>query len=61
MKNGGLNDYRNNYWDDIDEEEEELKELAELAAERTWDFNPEPEEIKDDPEPPPHTPTREEK
>jgi hypothetical protein len=41
---------------EIDEEEEQLKKFAELAIDRTWDFDPEPEDSKDDPEPPPHTP-----
>jgi len=33
---------------EIDEEEEELKMLATLTAEKTWTFDPEPEEKKDE-------------
>lgn len=33
---------------EIDEEEEELKKFAEYASEKTWDFDPEPDEPKED-------------
>jgi hypothetical protein len=36
---------------EIDDEEEQLKKFAELAIERTWDFDPEPNEPKEDSDP----------
>lgn len=35
---------------EIDDEEEELKKFAEYAVEKTWDFDPEPDEAKEDPD-----------
>lgn len=36
---------------EIDEEEEELKKFAEYASEKTWDFDPEPGEPKEEQDP----------